>query len=625
MRFDTLHEKFIKCWRSQVISNEWQIVPLHFVLLSQLVGTVPSMDLSRPSEPGMRLVLNGKPVHPRLHFFAIQGSRTGKGEGQKVLLGILRYFNMRHFLQKYKFPDSVTDPTLRNFSCSNLDDIPKAMEFFIRYRRETKERFKSDNTIATVDDASEDTSAVSSDEKTADTEKREGYKMSMKEQYRILDEIHRKEGKRWIFFEDNTCLAYPMTVQASTATKESLIGGYDNEPQGTTGIMKKVWKPGMMQTQAIYAWDEARNIVYQKGSEGEQLNSMLCSALDHVGVLRTKSRKDVDEHGNQKSYQSFASVITGTIRIEGLDLSLAQTGFLQRFLISFKDIDAGTAVEMRKSIAKNRTTIGGVDKLLEAYFDDFYAAPVYRGIISFDEGAVEYQTKRIDEEEEKSRQMFGVGTLQHKSLNGFFTAHADYMKKIAAIVAALDNKSVVTKEYIKKVYDMYQEDALESLFALLDECTGNIDVKMEHRNQQCDEIISQTFEKSIPEGKSYLSHSELVDRLRNNPRWPRHGFAATENYVKKWILREISRYRTDIVDNQVRYILRTTTLEYEQEKARAANIEIDALMKDQDMHTVVKGWSSLIQPVVEEASEAKDVKASVKKSDQKPNDGGQGV
>ena len=606
MKFDILHEKFVRYFQSCVISNEWQIVPNHLVLLSQLLGTAPSLDPSNPSGIGMRVKLGPAQCHPRLSVFVIQNSGSGKGEALKTVLNIVRYFNIQTFMQRY--------------GVTSEQEIPGAIERFKRARREMMEKYKTRTQAGPNESIVDVTQEIDADEeKTAppdgtaavepDVAVKREYSMTNKEKIRVATQLERKEGKYWGFFEHDTSMTYPMTIQASTATKESLIGGYDTVPSHNGGV-SRLWKPGMLETQAIYAWDEARNILRHETSEGQELNAMLCTALDRVGNVTTKARKDIDEFGNQHSFTTFTSIMTGTIWVEGLDASIASSGLIQRFMVVYKMNDADKALKMREDVAVNNVKTEDLDTMLKDYYQEFTKDPVCRSVVDFSPEALEYQRKMIHEEGMQQREMFAPGTDQFMLMDTLLARRTDVMKKIAALISALDNEPVVKKEYMAKAYELFGESAMQSLFAFVDDCAGNAgNAPAEKKDRACDYVLMNAIRERAAKGFMNMSHEELKDAVQRDPAWKRKGKQSTDTYIRKWASREVAIIKTEIINDTPFYSMRMATPEFEAYSSVVAKQEMDRLGKEQGLGSspVVSGWAEMLKPKEPAKVEEEDV------------------
>ena len=81
MRFDVLHGKFSGFWKTIVKANEWQMPIIHLIFLSQYLGSTPTSDPIKPRDlQGMRALIGGKAMHPRLHYFIVQECLRGDTE-----------------------------------------------------------------------------------------------------------------------------------------------------------------------------------------------------------------------------------------------------------------------------------------------------------------------------------------------------------------------------------------------------------------------------------------------------------------------------------------------------------------------------------------------------------------
>ena len=584
VNFDGLHDKFLKCWGATVKGNEWQANTVHLVLLSQLFGTSPSTNTFAPRDySGMRVQLNGGWVHPRLHMFLCQPSGTGKGEGQKALQNLVRYFNVRLFAQRHGVTDIDTG-------------LWEAYEKYRRVVQEAKwqqaQEKKAEELETEAETEAEDDAEEPSEEDAKKPRKKKPYTMTSIQKRDFMRDIQNHDGQFWRFFTSNTANVYPMTIMAAKTTVQRLVGGYEITPD-SNGIMHRVWKPGAFETQSFYAWDEARNILFAKDQEGITLNAALCTALDNQGFASTGARKDIDEDGNAKEIVTYTSVLTGTTEVAGLDQSLAEGGLLQRFIIGYHRFDPEELLRLRKEVARGNTTPPELWSYLKEYYDEFVSLPAYRGNITCSPAAFDYQDSKIDAEEEFTREMFGAGSSQYRLASTFLNRRNGMFMKAAAILAALDGDNVIDEPHIKRAFDLIGDDSFQSIQMIIDDCSSGRLAGSEAKDAQCDAILLKKMTDQLAtSGRSYVYHDDLVELARFASGWPRKGYAAASQYIKHWAVVQSSFIlkSSDPQDGKIRYSLRNQSLEKDLLSRREGELAMNQILKESGKASGAEDW-----------------------------------
>jgi hypothetical protein len=578
MLFDKLQEKIVPLWRAMVSKNEWQITPVHLLFLSQYLGTSPCFDDDRVRAPGMRVRLDARAVHPRIHLLFVQMSGSGKGSGQRLLTNLIQYINIRLFMQRF----GVTD----------IDELADAVIRYEEARRETNAALHASR--AGGKEAPEKRQELPKTEGTEDEEPSEKKSLVTKsEMAAIRSQIMNQSGNWWTFFWNNTDNTYPVMIQPGQPTIAALSGGFEDQPNPVTGKTSRIWIPGGLEKYRVYMWDEAKNILYQKTPDAANLNAVLCAAMDHDGTVTTQARRHIQEDGNQKFFSTNTSIYTGTTKIDGLDSTLVSNGLLQRFIIGFHgSMGLEEEQELTDGIIDRREhSLAEFETQLKEYYDILANANVYRGIVTFSKEANDYQKEQINSERAQAIEMFGVGTMQYNMVFSFRTRRIDQMAKIAGIIAALDGEAVVKKVHMEKAYETIGKDTFQSILNLVDECTGNLIAPSERMMSMHDNILMTTL-KEIGDGRLFVTEEALKEKLLLREGWGKKGDKATIKYIREWMIRNNVMVETKLENGKRLYAIRRHSANELKLRDASYREDLDNLEKEQAPPKKID-WGSL--------------------------------
>ena len=531
-------------------------------------------------------------------------SGTGKGEAQKALMDLVRYVNIRVFMSRY----GITD----------IADLWKAYEkyaqdsqAFAHSRKDATQRVISSVEDNDEEDEGEEKAKASIVAASAPVDlkpvakKPKIFKMTESQKRDFQAQIKGEEGKYWNFFTSNTANFLPINVQSNRSTTAKLTGGNDDVPKN--GSIARIWKPGILESHAFFAWDEAKAILFAKDQEGAQQNTQLLSALDDPGKVSSSARKNVDEFGNDKDFYTTISLITGTTEVEGLDQTLASNGLLQRFVIGYRKFTPDESLALRLEVNDSNAKPSDISDCLKEYYDELISHPVYRGNIEFSGEAIRFNGLKISEDDAYLRRMFMTGTAAYKIANTFLNRRTKFVKKAAAILASLDNVSVVSVEHMKKAHELIGDEMLHAIASVVDECSTSIPTGSEAKNMVCHQVLLEILGKYRNFGKNYFKHTDLVEEaMKQMPKWPHRGIDTSDMAVRRWSENYSSFVERVTIDGALHYRLRTNTVEGEMRKRRDIEETTKRLMGAQGktVEDLKRGWDDLSSALKQDAPEA---------------------
>jgi len=493
MRFQELHEKvFMPYWISSVHKNDEQALAMHFVFLSQILGTVP---ISTPkahwkavrSHDAMRVVFNGKLLHPKLHFFIIGGSGSGKGAGQKSLEFLFTVFNIHEFAKRYGVAEPIEENIWQALE-KHTGELRKAKWERKRIRKKIGEGQEIEDlsqeanplddmlTISERKNELEEAMSEPPNEEEKDTpfvaKTRMPvvmpYKMTESEKREIKEAFRKKSGEQWDQFTTKNYQVWPTTIKKNTSTTADLIGGFEPDKAADDGKNSKmVWTPGYFQTHALLGYDEARSILANSDSDAYGL---FCGALDDEGAVETKARKDRDEYGNAISYQTCSSMIAGTTEFGDLSSFVAMGGFLQRFIIQYRHVTISDMIDTADKLAHNKSLPSDRWNLAREYYKNLMSMNIAYKDINATDSARDYATAIIKEDYAYFGKTLGYGTHAYNMAATFLNRRIGFYFKAAAIMAAIEGKTSSEVEHFKYVHENLGKPWSQSIANYLENC-----------------------------------------------------------------------------------------------------------------------------------------------------------
>ena len=531
MRFHELHEKyFMPYWRSTVHKNDDQAVLMHFVFLSQVLGTLP-LPMAKTSwktartYSGMRVAFNGEYVHPKLHLFVIGGSGSGKGVGQKALKYLFTTFNIYEFARRYNIPEPLEDniwqalenqegefrkakwerrrvrkKVTEDGEVEDLSQEPDLIDDLISIS-ERKEQFK-DVIGEIAEDGSGDKPFASKPALF------KPYKMPEHERREIKEAFRIKSGKVWSAFTSKNFHVWPAAVKSNTSTTADLVGGFSDDKSVDDGkTAKQVWVPGYFQTHALLGYDEARSILSSGDSD---IYALFCGALDDSGDVETKARKDRDEYGNVINYQTFTSMITGTTLFNKLSSFVASGGFLQRFILYYRDPTLGDMKGTARELAMNKSLPADRWNLAVDYYKFLNSLKINYGEVGATDAARERAAQLVEGDYDAFGKILGYGNHTFNMATGFMNRRMGFYFKIAAIMAALDGLPQSTPEHFEAAHKLVGEPCSRSIAEYLENCFSASEVsEVEQKAKYLNMVLRARVASFKTKGWDYVP----IDRL----------------------------------------------------------------------------------------------------------------
>ena len=469
---------------------------MHFVFLSQILGTVP---LAMPkahwksvrSYSGLRVVYLGKYVHPKLHLFVIGGTGSAKGAGQKALEFLFTTFNISEFAKRYNVSPPYSDNIWQALE-SHTAELRKAawehkvVRKTIGVDKKIEDLSQDKNVlddIQNVAERKEELKAIMG-EKPKDADKVEvlPYKMSEHEKREIKEAFRLKSGDRWTQFGSKNFFTWPVFLKKNTSTSADLVGGYDQDKtKEDSKNSKLVWIPGYFQTHALLGYDEARSIMSNSDSE---MYGLMCGALDDSGEVETKARKDRDEYGNVISYQTCTSMVAGTTDFADLSTYVAMGGFLQRFIIHYRHPSLAEKIRTQKDIVMNKNDPDTQWNLAQAYYKAVASInfPANNVIKASDEGRAKI-LELLDRDYAYFGKTLGYGNHTFNMATGFMNRRAGFYFKAAALVAAVEGTPTFSAEQCETMYKLIAEPWNMSIAEYLENCFSSSEIAEAERKE----------------------------------------------------------------------------------------------------------------------------------------------
>ena len=529
MRFHELHEKhFMPYWRSTVHMNDEQAVSMHFIFLSQILGTVP-IPMPKAhwkavrSHRGMRVLFNGKLIHPKLHLFVIGGSGSGKGAAQKSLEFLFTTFNVHEFAKRYNVVEPFED-TIWQALEKHEGELRKS-----RWERK-KVRAKIGDTQDQQDlseEASELDDMMSISERKDEFKEIFGnvpkeqskdtpfaptiipvkpYKMTENAKREIKEAFELKSGDKWSQFTSKNYHVWPAVLKKNTSTTADLIGGFDTDkfsPGGDKNT-KLVWVPGFFQTHALIGYDEARSILTSSDSDAYGL---LCGALDDEGAVETKARKDRDEYGNVIAYQTCSSMVAGTTEFGDLSSFVAMGGFLQRFILNYRRVSLPDMLKTAHALAHNKNKPSNQWAAAKDYYNALTTLKINYGNVEATDAARDKAYELVHRDYKYFGDTLGYGNHTYNIAITFLNRRTGYYFKAAAIMAALDGLPESTPEHFEAVYEMLGKPWSRSIAEYLENCSSPSQIAESERKYKLLNAImrARVGSRKYSKGESFVS------------------------------------------------------------------------------------------------------------------------
>ena len=372
------------------------------------------------------------------------------------------------------------------------------------------------------------------------------YKLSSMERQNIQSEFHLKDGIHWSYFSEKNTNVWPMTIKTNTSTSAKTVGGFEVEK--SNGEEKKQWTPGDLQIFSILAYDEARSILSGKDIE---VQGLFLSLLNDSTTVETKARKDRDESGNDQTYPTFTSLMTGTTEYAGLNDLVAMGGFMQRFLFNYRKVSTETAKKICYKLAGSSVTPEERWSKAKAYYDAFTQLKINYGLVRMTPAATAAMNKCTDENFEYSGKYLGVGTHTHEVAVSFNARRTTMYIKCAGIMAALDNLSEIQPEHIELVHQMVGRTSVRAIADFLEDCIDPASVAYSAKKfiSQSDIITAMLSKLQSELGNDYVTVDILTRRImRGGPalKWPSENktYFAICHTIESW-----AEIRYDVVDS----------------------------------------------------------------------------